>query len=326
MVAFSNETFTYELVGLISFRNACLIEGIFTRIYPFIDWITDTMANPPSTRPPIVFTVPPTAPLPTPKPDVLGKNLSFARTLSGLIFFLGPPIVFRCNTSASCGCSTTPVIFRDEPPFPPSSLRSIQGRIVGGENAEPNSWSWLVSIRTFNVHSCGGTILNEHWILTAAHCLGTSFGLTVHIGVYNETQASPQIRTIAEIVRHPQFDLPSYVNDIALIRLSSPIDFLLGQYYTGITCLPPKNVGLNYPEPDTRLAVVGWGRLVYGGIRPTVLRQVRVKAIPNDDRRCLNSIRNPERQFCAMVDGGGKDACQGLSLLPFLHHVVLKSR
>lgn len=295
---YSNETFDYELVGLTGFRNECLTEGIFTRLYPFLHWINSTMMNPPPTNPPINITFPPFATLPTPKPDVLG-----------------PPIYFRCNTSSTCGCSSKPVIFHDEPPFFPFQ-RFGQSRIVGGENAEANSWTWIVSLRSFGTHFCGGTILNDQWILTAAHCFpsNTTFGTLVHIGAHNETHVSPQIRTIAELIRHPNFELATYINDIALLRLSSPIDFINGENYTGLTCLPPRHVGLNYPQVNKQLAVIGWGRLLYGGIRPQVLRQVRVKVIPNNDRRCLNSIKNVERQFCAMVDGGGKDSCQGIKL------------
>ena len=51
-------------------------------------------------------------------------------------------------------------------------------RIVNGVNANPNSWPWIVSLSFQNddqvergtVSSCGGTIINNEWVLTAAHC------------------------------------------------------------------------------------------------------------------------------------------------------------
>jgi trypsin len=143
--------------------------------------------------------------------------------------------------------------------------------------------------------------------------MGNVFGVSVHIGVHNESSISPQIRGIDKIIMHPMYvPPPKYVNDIALIRLSSPVDLAASNNYAGITCLPQKTVtNLDYPKVDTRLAVIGWGRLLESGIRPTVLRQVRVKTLANNDSRCNDSIVDPERQFCAMVDDGGKDSCQG---------------
>jgi hypothetical protein len=73
MMVYSDDNQQYELVGITSFRNQCLNEGIYTRIYPFTDWILDVLKNPPPTVPPFVFpTIPPVI-LPTPQPDVLGR-------------------------------------------------------------------------------------------------------------------------------------------------------------------------------------------------------------------------------------------------------------
>lgn len=50
-------------------------------------------------------------------------------------------------------------------------------RIVGGEEARPNSWPWQVSIQAkkpvrfdWRRHICGGTLINKEWVLSAAHC------------------------------------------------------------------------------------------------------------------------------------------------------------
>ncbi len=53
------------------------------------------------------------------------------------------------------------------------------------------------------------------------------------------------------------------------------------------------------------------GTLSSGGSPATKLRQVRVITLANDDWRCINASYDKQRQFCAMVDGGGKDSCQG---------------
>jgi len=136
--------------------------------------------------------------------------------------------------------------------------------------------------------------------------------MMVHIGVHDEKLPSPLIREVVEVIVHPGFiPAPQFLNDIALLRISPPVNFTSSSAYAGRSCLPPKTADINYPKVNTRLAVVGWGKLVSEGPRPTELHQVRVKTLANNDWRCASSTFDTDRQFCAMVDGGGKDSCQG---------------
>lgn len=44
-------------------------------------------------------------------------------------------------------------------------------KVVGGSESEPGSWPWLVAIYQDGIFHCGGVILNERWVMTAAHCV-----------------------------------------------------------------------------------------------------------------------------------------------------------
>ena len=107
------------------------------------------------------------------------------------------PIRYRCDgKNASCGCGREQIVLSS-------------ARILGGEDAMSSSWSMIASLR-FNgtqQHKCGGSILNDFFILTAAHCvdkLPTSpIGLTVVAGIDNLFEGGVDILEVDRIYLHP---------------------------------------------------------------------------------------------------------------------------
>lgn len=47
----------------------------------------------------------------------------------------------------------------------------LMGRIVGGGDASPGEWPWQVSLHVKGAFTCGGTLVNNQWVLTAAQCV-----------------------------------------------------------------------------------------------------------------------------------------------------------
>ncbi len=116
--------------------------------------------------------------------------------------------IYSCNTSALCGCSSSPA--------------SVT-RIVGGETAGTSTWNWAVSLLISGTSLCGGAVLSSSWIITAAHCLGQVSASQVTVYAGSNTRFTGQSRVASSITVHPGYNSFTYVNDIALIRLSTPL-------------------------------------------------------------------------------------------------------
>ena len=215
------------------------------------------------------------------------------------------PASYICNKSASCGCGKVDVAL-------------TSSRIVGGEDALENSWSMIVSLRLHGTtdHSCGGTILSNSYILTAAHCfrrisMGNLTGITIAAGITNRSDPLQIVRNIDRIYMHPNYTgAPNdFRHDIALLHIDQPFVFEPKSSVTRSCIHRVDSVMLTdqYPVIGTRLAVIGWGVLRFGTMYvPEILQQAQVFAIDNEDPICLNSINNTEIQFCAGLLEGGK--------------------
>jgi secreted trypsin-like serine protease len=144
----------------------------------------------------------------------------------------------------SCGCSKRP---------------ATMAIIFGGESAQLNTWSWVVSLRNSSRHFCAGSILNEWYIITAAHCLEkTTSGLSsiiVCAGTNLLSDACQQRRSVHHVINHSTYNNRTLVNDIALIRVSIPFDFS----DTSVTriCLPSTSYHKEYPQAGTDVIAVG---------------------------------------------------------------------
>uniref|UniRef100_A0A8D0ATW4 Ovochymase 2 n=1 Tax=Sander lucioperca TaxID=283035 RepID=A0A8D0ATW4_SANLU len=199
-------------------------------------------------------------------------------------------------------------------------------RIVGGAEATYGSHPWLVSLQNKDSHFCGGAILNDRWIMTAAHCfafLSKEFlsGVRVVVGEFDQRteDEEEQVFLIKSVSVHERYHhaLPmSY--DIALLELEQHIR--LGARVQPI-CLPLPDDSI---QPETRCSVAGWGRMKEKGRLPAVLREVQLDLV--DPAKCkyvLQTIKSSilnQRQarpqpamtvLCAGPEKGGKDACQG---------------
>ncbi|NWX48690.1 CTRL protease, partial [Steatornis caripensis] len=144
---------------------------------------------------------------------------------------LGSP---SCPSASPAGCGV--------PAISPSVQSSE--RIINGQNAVPGSWPWQVSLQTRSgSHFCGGSLINENWVVTAAHC---KFNLYAHVVVLRQYDCSSntgsvQVKTMAKAITNPTWNSNTFNNDITLLKLSSPAQ--LGPSVSSV-CLAPANLAL----------------------------------------------------------------------------------
>ncbi|XP_063071168.1 elastase-1-like [Engraulis encrasicolus] len=185
--------------------------------------------------------------------------------------------------------------------------------VVGGEVAPPNSWPWQISLQYLSGssyrHTCGGSLIQRGWVMTAAHCVDSSRTWRVVLGEHdlNSNSGREQIISVSRVYIHSGWDASalSNGNDIALLRLSS--DATLNSYVQ-LATLPPSGQVL----PHNNLCyITGWGRTVTGGNISPQLKQAYLPVVSHDV--CSSNgwwgsyVRN------TMVCAGGYDeaGCQG---------------
>ncbi len=212
--------------------------------------------------------------------------------------------------------TTTPLIPAANNCGRQSITPSIQ-RIVGGVEAIPNSWPWIVSLQLGD-HICGGTLIDTRHVLTAAHCLAAAIGSQIRvIAGLHERQKTNTGRTqnilVSRIFRHEQYSTVSQSNDIAILRLSQPVQL---NDYVNLICLPGPD-----PQESAAATVAGWGTTYKGSPLAASLRQVTVKIANTQASAAYPAYFNVQRQIGAGLPNiGGKDSCQGDSGGPLMYN------
>jgi len=183
-------------------------------------------------------------------------------------------------------------------------------KIVGGETTSIEAHPWQILIRRNGYHHCGGSLINDLWVLTAAHCLVGFTGLDIVVGTsYTTRYSRSQIFSIAGAVTHPDYKTKGA--DIALIKLTKRVD--LSDRKTSAVCMANSTDNFD----SEKCIVSGWGNTAEKGYTSTVLRNVAVPMVPR--RRCESYMgRFPDKMLCAGFTQGGKDACQGDSGGPLI--------
>ncbi|XP_025836585.1 chymotrypsinogen B-like [Agrilus planipennis] len=203
-------------------------------------------------------------------------------------------------------------------------------RITTSENAFENQFPYQVSIEWGDNetprHFCGGSIISESVVLTAAQCHYDYGTYSIVAGIFNRVRQSEsaQRRGVDRFVIHERFSGRRGIYDIALIKVDSPFVFTSS---VQAVQLPKQGV-----TPSGIGIISGWGRTFYNSVRPDVLTYAAVRIISNRDcAQTLISVVGSSRplddtQFCSSptVTGrtGRTSVCDGDFGGPFVQGFV----
>ncbi|XP_034832134.1 serine protease persephone-like [Maniola hyperantus] len=202
-----------------------------------------------------------------------------------------------------------------ETTIPPLGLH-----IIGGESASLGEFPHMVALGYDRSDGydfqCGGSLLSDSYILTAAHCVDTLDRVTptiARMGVIElgdrQFNSETDVR-IVEIITHPDYKRRTKYDDLALLKLEQPVQFSV---YLNAICLYTVD-----DDPKIPLTITGWGKTsTTRDIKSTILLKANVTVVSKS--KCGESYTNwrklpqgiSDEQICAGDPLGLHDTCQG---------------
>ncbi|GJQ74216.1 CLIPB9 [Trypoxylus dichotomus] len=276
------------------------------------------------------------------------------------------PEVVRFLRESQCGYSNGPLVccgstvsFAPPPTFPtipnrrPDLLpntdlcgyqedtKTLQGGIIGGTTTTPEEFPWAARLgyrnsSGYEKFSCGGTLINDRYVLTAAHCVSgrvlrvVGALYKVRLGEWNADTdpdcfgggafkvctEKPQDFGIEQVLRHPDYieQVKDWYHDIALIRMDRNARF---SKYVSPVCTPEPSS--DQITDNDNLIVVGWGSTETAEYSDVKLK-LRVPLVSETNCNELYNRAGVQLRSGQLCAGGEKhkDSCKGGSGGPLL--------
>jgi secreted trypsin-like serine protease len=219
-----------------------------------------------------------------------------------------------------------------------------QNKIVGGNDANISDHPWQVAVEyngpDFGSY-CGGSIIGDSWILTAAHCVdgsGPASSYTIHAGSSNNWAYGGESYNVIQVISHPSYDDQWLHNDIALVQIEGT--FNLSENIASINLISVSDVEAGLQDPGILAISTGWGVSTSEYLNDTIvassLQMIEVPLVSNEvacgdatdlngfsgDYPCLFGLElelyNESTIYAGDLENGGLSAASGDSGGPLI--------
>ncbi|XP_070317144.1 serine protease 38 isoform X2 [Odocoileus virginianus] len=196
--------------------------------------------------------------------------------------------------------------------------RPVQGKILGGVDALERKWPWQVSVHYTGFHICGGSIVDEYWILSAAHCFDRSTNTEaydIYVGLVDLQVAGNHTQwfEVNRVIIHPTYELYHPIGgDVALVQLKTRIVF--SDAVLPI-CIAPPDLTLS----NLSCWATGWGSISQQGDTSNTLQEAQLPLVPlHLCRQLYGQTSIQPDMLCAGSFRDMKTACEGDSGSPLV--------
>ena len=210
---------------------------------------------------------------------------------------------------------------------------SAQQKVVGGVDVDIKDYPWQVAVD----YGCGGSIIGDSWVLTAAHCVGGGVNY-IYAGNSAPYANGGESYSVVNVITHPLYGSgTSYSHDFALVEIEGEFNFSnpnIGK----IDLISQADILAGSEDAGVMATITGWGTLSSGGSMASTLQMVQAPIVSNEVAcgSATDENGNSGDYGCSSLDGsmicagdlidGGEDACQGDSGGPLVVRSLIDNR
>jgi trypsin len=199
-----------------------------------------------------------------------------------------------------------------------------QYRILGGHPTDAGHWPFIIALfyRVGNTDEffCAGSLVNDQWVLTAAHCVSNLVAAHAE-NVISVRRAASDGRPLGERARvlkgfvYSDFRRTEETGDVALLKLERPY----AVNTSSLAIMATRATEAIFASAGACALTAGWGAQKEGGDMSRVLHAVDVPIIGTDECQKMKPSKfNAAAHVCAGYPQGSKDSCQGDSGGPLI--------